>query len=446
MEGLFNDLAGLPFSRRDDSSSSLAGASVDVLDWVEGVEYPSAERKLLSDLAESRPSLRVIITPVHWTDASFAAVLGFLIRHYRIPTAFIEAESRAVTHAFGSLDTSDGYRCCWFNFLCKNITVQEAPESGLLIRGPSYGVPELRQSDLTWIRSGFFLRWPIDSKLESHLTLISFGCDTASQRLRRISLGAVRDGVLRDPLSLFVVILHELSAQMDRTVWDLSDVFRGIEWKAMSLSRDRESFTGLHNISKHIIYLQEGSDAVLMTVEGLSTLHDDFSGGATIDQLEAVRITRRTIAQVESEFQTIKLRVKSLDRRMQNVIALSFHLVTQEGNTLLQSDSNTMATIAFVTLVFLPITTVSTVFGSQFFNTSPGNTSLEVSNDFWIFWVVSIPLTLAVLLGWSLWRKQNVNDQRAWKSVLGSFLGRGWRVGKLERRTTQPGESEMGKG
>lgn len=97
-----------------------------------------------------------------------------------------------------------------------------------------------------------------------------------------------------------------------------------------------------------------------------------------------------------------------------------------------------MATIAFVTLVFLPITTVSvrapttarnslltraqTIFGSQFFNVADDNSAIEVSKDFWIFWVVSIPLTLIVLLGWTLWRKRGlVANHAAWMRALRPF-------------------------
>jgi hypothetical protein len=37
----------------------------------------------------------------------------------------------------------------------------------------------------------------------------------------------------------------------------------------------------------------------------------------------------------------------------------SFHLVTQDGNRMMQMDSNSMATIALVTLIFLPMSVVS---------------------------------------------------------------------------------------
>jgi hypothetical protein len=41
------------------------------------------------------------------------------------------------------------------------------------------------------------------------------------------------------------------------------------------------------------------------------------------------------------------------------VLIKSFHLVTQDGNRIMQADSNSMATIAFVTLIFLSMSTVS---------------------------------------------------------------------------------------
>lgn len=80
----------------------------------------------------------------------------------------------------------------------------------------------------------------------------------------------------------------------------------------------------------------------------------------------------------------------------------------------MQEDSKSMAIIALATLIFLPISTVSvsyldpgdeisrlmsqSVFGSQFFNFDPD--MVRVSSSFWLFWLVSIPLTLVVLFLW----------------------------------------------
>ncbi|KAL4757894.1 uncharacterized protein BDW70DRAFT_170923 [Aspergillus foveolatus] len=403
MDQVFNDPVVLRPYIQDATDPAVSNTRLDVLDWVDA-------RRVHSPRAYELPIPR-------WPLDG----LPLLIEHYKIPTAFFEGGIRAVTHSFGSLDTEDGYRCCWFDYLCKNITVAQSPGSEPVISDQSRrSVQQVRQSDFTWTRAGFFLRWPIRSENRHDLTMVCFGANMVYDRLTRLSCEAVKEGVINDPMSLLLVVLHQLSARMDDTVWNLSMVFGAIESKALGLHRDRESFTGLHNISKHIIYLQESSDAALETVKNLHRHHKDLSPSATEEERAAGKLTRRTMAQVEAEFQTVRLRLSSLDRRMQNVIALSFHLVTQEGNEFIQADSSTMATIAFVTLVFLPITTVSTIFGSQFFNTAPDNASIEVSKDFWIFWVVSIPLTLAVLLGWSLWqRKALVRSHISWKGISG---------------------------
>ncbi|KAL4861262.1 hypothetical protein BDV12DRAFT_204180 [Aspergillus spectabilis] len=164
---------------------------------------------------------------------------------------------------------------------------------------------------------------------------------------------------------------------------------------------------------------------MLRIAKNLSFFHQDLSLARTERARSATRVTRQTIVQVEAEFEAISLRLRSLDRRMQNVIALSFHLVTQEANVLLQTDSSTMATIAFVTLGFLPIHTVAAICGSQFFNAAPDNASLEVSKDFWIFWAVSAPLTLVVFLGWYCFRRKREIEgyYRAWKGSIHTFLG-----------------------
>jgi hypothetical protein len=82
-----------------------------------------------------------------------------------------------------------------------------------------------------------------------------------------------------------------------------------------------------------------------------------------------------------------------------------------------------MHTIAFTTLIFLPISTVAvspepfgplnpplstithnpqTIFGTQFFNYSPSENSNQthLSPSFWILWIFTVPLTLLVLSVW----------------------------------------------
>lgn len=70
-----------------------------------------------------------------------------------------------------------------------------------------------------------------------------------------------------------------------------------------------------------------------------------------------------------------------------------------------QRDSIEMKGIAFLTMTFLPMTALASIFSMQsFFILNPSNNRLIVSDQFWIFWAVSLPTTGLILAGWSIWR------------------------------------------
>lgn len=102
-------------------------------------------------------------------------------------------------------------------------------------------------------------------------------------------------------------------------------------------------------------------------------------------------------------FRSTRLRLQSLQKRMANIINLSFNLVTQQDSRVVQRDSSVMKTIAIVTLFFLPSSTIATIFGTQFFNfgdSGDGEPKFMVSGYFWVFWLVSICTTGAVFVVW----------------------------------------------
>jgi hypothetical protein len=118
----------------------------------------------------------------------------------------------------------------WFHYLCKNITVTRDAHGNAWISDPRPGAPQLKHGDWTWIRCGYLLRWAVDSNHEPEVTLICFGASISlKERLQQIPSSSISNSVVRDPYSLFAIILGELSLQMDNTVWDVLDVFRHIE-------------------------------------------------------------------------------------------------------------------------------------------------------------------------------------------------------------------------
>jgi hypothetical protein len=87
--------------------------------------------------------------------------------------------------------------------------------------------------------------------------------------------------------------------------------------------------------------------------------------------------------------------------------------VTQDPWTLADAgklDSSSMTTLAAVSVVFLPGTLVASFFAMPLsgFNGS----SMSVSSHFWIYWMVTIPLTATTILVWyvSIDRKRRLID------------------------------------
>lgn len=88
-----------------------------------------------------------------------------------------------------------------------------------------------------------------------------------------------------------------------------------------------------------------------------------------------------------------------------------------------QNDSAAMKTIAILTLTFLPATFVSVGKFSlpcqvlqqltalqAVFNFSPGNEAHPeawvVSEKIWIYWVISLQLTIVTILSWFTWQRK----------------------------------------
>lgn len=91
----------------------------------------------------------------------------------------------------------------------------------------------------------------------------------------------------------------------------------------------------------------------------------------------------------------------------------TFNIGSMRDSMVIRQDSYIMKTLSVLAMIFLPISTISSIFGTQFFTTvtTPGSSSSDgvdkptfyVSSQFWLLWAVSLPLTLALLLGWRIW-------------------------------------------
>ncbi|ORY61637.1 uncharacterized protein BCR38DRAFT_487381 [Pseudomassariella vexata] len=287
-----------------------------------------------------------------------------------------------------------------------------------LSTGQANGAP-LPQADFSYIRSGFFLR---RSAPNADTTLICFGArEQVEKALERFIASYAWEMASLEPLALFDVILMGLFHEVDQNIWNMADVFGPLEHKILTYANSRDDhhlnktmpFADLHNISKHTIHLHEAIAAQLLLVDSIIArlgMHDErhmqSQQGSSSDaaKLQARQQVRESLEYRKSLVQSTQMRLGSLQRRIDNIIALSFNLVTQNDSMIMindskvmAQDSNSMKVIAGITMLFLPATAVASILGSQLF---VDNVPTPL---FRVMWWIIIPLTILVFLFAALW-------------------------------------------
>ena len=64
-----------------------------------------------------------------------------------------------------------------------------------------------------------------------------------------------------------------------------------------------------------------------------------------------------------------------------------------------------MKTISLLGAVFLPGATIAGVFSTSFFSFNNPDAPM-VSGSFWIYWAVTIPVTIVIVAWWYIWEKR----------------------------------------
>ncbi|KAI9808156.1 MAG: hypothetical protein M1825_004613 [Sarcosagium campestre] len=120
------------------------------------------------------------------------------------------------------------------------------------------------------------------------------------------------------------------------------------------------------------------------------------------------------IAYIVQSLGSQKRWLQSYRERMDITMTLMFNLVTQEDSkasaAIAQStrrDSASMKTIAAMTMLYLPTTTVAGVFGMSFFDIAADGTFF-VSPKFILFVEIALPLTVGTMILWWLWDSWNM--------------------------------------
>ena len=111
---------------------------------------------------------------------------------------------------------------------------------------------------------------------------------------------------------------------------------------------------------------------------------------------------------IMSEYIEVRLhKANSLQERLNNQVSGMSTIISQR-------DTSAMKTVAMVTMVFLPGTFVASFFAMPMLNWDATAYNEIVSPRFWIYWMVTVPLTMAVFAVW--WVMQIVKERKERKA------------------------------
>ncbi|RSL99837.1 hypothetical protein CEP52_009521 [Fusarium oligoseptatum] len=273
-----------------------------------------------------------------------------------------------------------------------------------------YLVKQLHPGDKhSWYKFNTLTRWIASSRQTILLVFESEKQSKLSELVPQGMLDGSHAEPHHDPFWVHGRLLEQLSDLQNNAVWTVRTEIRNVE-KKKQRSKPEPNYRSLHDLARHAIHVSETLDVSLKTVKSIveqhKTLEDELWPGEQ-PKKGSFRQVRERLHWYEHTLESLKSRALSNKERLINEIQLSFNLVAQYDSAIAvqigqatQSDSAAMKTIAFATLTFLPATFISAVFSMSFFNIDDNTGEWTVSNKFWIYWVIAIPVTILTAAGW----------------------------------------------
>ncbi|KAH7112378.1 hypothetical protein EDB81DRAFT_670987 [Dactylonectria macrodidyma] len=350
-----------------------------------------------------KASLRIVLAPLDLPRQDDLSQTLELFNILHIPGEFSKERLQSVSHSFGRSTDRHG-SSSWFHFLCKNIDVKREGTNAPVVDNRAatmgYHISTLPQADYSWHRAGFFLRLENDGST----TLVCFGATPrVRHRINEFVAAKAWQHVKADPYVLFDLVFEGLYFEVDDTL-----ILEYANSKNIRKMSSKIPFAALHNCAKHIIHIAEAIESCIMLVEATAdNVGNHEHAGRPVTRDLVHRQLRETLQYRRSLFRSSQLRLSSLQKRIDNALTLSFHLVTQQDSMVMIQDSNSMKVIAAITMIFLPTTGVAAVIGSQLLvaKDHPGGDTWDIllTPLFWTMWWISIPLTIFVVLLAIIW-------------------------------------------
>jgi Mg2+ and Co2+ transporter CorA len=163
-----------------------------------------------------------------------------------------------------------------------------------------------------------------------------------------------------------------------------------------NLSRICNSLTSLRaeNEAYHAFWKTTSAEKALQAKE-LSGLIDDMM----VELKSQILAAEWIFTKIDSLIKNTNLTINRADQRSNILIANSSHTIAVES----KRDNLSMMTIAAITMVFLPGTFVASLFAMPLLDWTHADSNKIVQSGFWIYWAVTVPLTILTILLWLAW-------------------------------------------
>ncbi|OJJ50609.1 hypothetical protein ASPZODRAFT_126502 [Penicilliopsis zonata CBS 506.65] len=258
-----------------------------------------------------------------------------------------------------------------------------------------------------WYKLNIFTRWEYSTK---STTILVFDPKPAVRAHLAEKLFDSRKGLdAEDPYWPHCILAEEAVHLQDDAVWSIRTFVRNLEKNRPSRQNLVPNYADRHELARHAIHVLETLELGTKTINDMIIQHDRLQRGT--DTAHHRQISRQ-LQFLHHTMRSLYCRSDSNKERLLNENQLAFHVMAQFDSEMsveighaAQSDSAAMKTIAVLTLIFLPATFVSAIFSTSFFNFDAGSGDWGMSDKFWMFWAVSIPITLVTVAMWLLWHK-----------------------------------------
>jgi len=138
----------------------------------------------------------------------------------------------------------------------------------------------------------------------------------------------------------------------------------------------------------HQRHLQDKTEELIHCIEQMDIVVTGF-----------ITTRDRIVLRIESQFRVLYNLMQQRDNKTNQELATQSKVIAEAS----ARDSSAMKVIAVVTMLFLPGTAIATMFSMSVFFGSTDDFRVKISPSFWVYWAVTIPLTILIITIWSIW-------------------------------------------